>query len=303
MIFTVVGPGALGCLFASAFAKSGSHVWLLDHNLQRAATIQSRGLELQEEDERVICPVQASTSASDIGKSDYVLLCVKSQDTLQAIQRAKPLLGPQTLLIAMQNGIGHHRVLHEALGNRWAVAVTAQGATLTGTGKVKQGGKGLTIAGFTGSADDLLKSQLKSAAVCFKRAGLQMEVHDNIIGPIWKKLLINTGINALTAIYDCPNGELLNRPDALATLKLAVLEAAEVAKAKKILLPDDPVAMTMDVCRATSHNISSMLQDVRKGRHTEIEAINGAVVQEAKNLNISVPVNEELVKAVSALHK
>jgi 2-dehydropantoate 2-reductase len=106
------------------------------------------------------------------------------------------------------------------------------------------------------------------------------------------------GVNALTAIYDCPNGKLLALPKAREMMRLAVLEAAAVAEACGVKISPDPVGRTLAVCRATAGNISSMLQDVRQGRGTEIEAINGEIVRLAATFNIPAPVNKRLTALV-----
>ncbi|MBU0908212.1 MAG: 2-dehydropantoate 2-reductase, partial [Proteobacteria bacterium] len=109
---------------------------------------------------------------------------------------------------------------------------------------------------------------------------------------------VNVGINALTVIYDCPNGDLLVNAEAKAKLVAAVLEGHAVARALGIDVPTDPVSQTLTVCEATAANISSMLQDVRRRRPTEIGAINGALLDKARELGIDVPVNSELVSRV-----
>jgi 2-dehydropantoate 2-reductase len=134
-------------------------------------------------------------------------------------------------------------------------------------------------------------------------AGLETEAVTDILDHIWGKLLINVGINALTAIQNCPNGHLLKSAELKKCLAGAVREAAEVAKAKGVCLTEDPVAATLEVCKATGKNISSMLQDVRNKRLTEIDAINGAVIAEARLLEIPTPINEELIRQVHVIEK
>ena len=300
MNVTVVGPGALGCLFAAYLARAGHRVWMLDRDRARARLISGQGVVLYDQGQQLVLPVEATADANDIDKAEFILLCVKSHDTLAGIGRAAPLLHQGSILIALQNGIAHHQVLRSEL-TRWAVGITAQGATLCGPGQVKHGGEGLTSLGFIEPAGRELNRQLQKIEMVFNRAGLQTEVSRDILGRVWNKLIVNAGINALTALYNCPNGGLLEEPRALVKLELAVQEVARLAAAKGIKVHDDPVAMTKKVCQATADNISSMLQDIRQDRATEIEAINGAVVSEAHRAGLPVPVNEELLAAVMAL--
>ena len=133
--------------------------------------------------------------------------------------------------------------------------------------------------------------------------GFDSEVTTHIEVCIWEKLLINVGINALTAIHDCANGDLLNDASRRDTLQAAVREAASVAKARGIRLDSDPVEKTIAVCKATGANFSSMLQDVRRRKPTEIDAINGAIVGFARQLGINVPVNSALTEQIKKIEQ
>jgi 2-dehydropantoate 2-reductase len=168
---------------------------------------------------------------------------------------------------------------------------------------VRHGGHGLTRLGFVTPRSDQARQQLAAASAAFNAAGLPAEVVPDIRDRLWQKLLVNVGINALTALHDCPNGMLLELPDARERLIAAVQEAAAVAAAEGVALAADPVAMTLQVCRDTAANLSSMLQDVRRRRPTEIAAINGAIVAIGERLGLATPVNRELTAAIKALEQ
>ncbi|MFA6497736.1 MAG: 2-dehydropantoate 2-reductase [Desulfurivibrionaceae bacterium] len=300
----VVGPGALGCLLATTLCRTSGDIWVLDHDSQRAALLQHSGLTLERAGRIEHFPIQATADAQRIGPVGLVLLCVKSPAIARTLPSLLPLFTENTLLLAWQNGIGHLPVLLEAqLPGAVALAVTSLGAHLVGPGRVRFGGAGVTSLGFLGEASPEARQALQEAAELFRRAGLEMRGEADILVQVWNKLLVNVGINALSAINNCENGELLENERALALLRAAVLEAARVAQAKGIAIAPDPVARTIAVCQATAGNISSMLQDVRANRQTEIEAINGAVLEEARRLGIPAPVNTELFAAVKALEK
>jgi 2-dehydropantoate 2-reductase len=248
-----------------------------------------------------VVPVPVTADPAQIGWAPVVLLCVKSDDVRSAAQAVLPLLGTQGLLIALQNGIAHHPWLAELSHPSWVLGITAQGAHLLGPGQVRHGGTGPTFLGFPGKVSTSANHRLREVNDLMNRAGILTSIHQDILAAAWNKLIINAGINALTALENCTNGELLNRPAALATLKAAVLEGARVAKARGIAIGSDPVAMTIAVCRETRDNISSMLQDVRHGRRTEVEAINGAILREAQVLGIPAPANRVLLAGVKAL--
>lgn len=301
----IVGPGALGCLLATALCRIfPGEIWVLDHDSRRAALLQHSGLTLERAGRLEHFPIQATADAQRIGPVDLVLLCVKSPALPPTLPSLLPLLTENTLLLAWQNGIGHLPVLLGAeLPGALALAVTSLGAHLLGPGRVRFGGAGATSLGFLGEAPPEARLALQGVAELFRMAGLEVLVEADILAQVWNKLLVNVGINALTAMYHCENGALLENGEALGLLRAAVLEAASVAQAKGIAIAPDPVARTIAVCRATASNISSMLQDVRGNRQTEIEAINGAVLEEAIRLGIAAPVNAELFAAVKALEK
>jgi 2-dehydropantoate 2-reductase len=299
MKIVIIGPGALGSLFAAGLAaRADNDVWLLDHDAERAARMDGKLLLTVGEQE--FCRlVPVSADAARIGPADLVLLCVKSRDVAAGINASRALFTPPTTLITFQNGISHLDTLARMkLPVQPAVGVTAMGATLKAPGHVCHGGRGLTRIGFLSRVAREKEKQLDRVAELFSQADMPTERVGNILDFVWAKLLINVGINALTVIYDCANGELLVRKEARGKLVAAVLEGQAVARALGIAVPADPVSQTLAVCEATARNISSMLQDVRRGRPTEIGAINGALLDKAAGLGIDVPVNHELVRRV-----
>lgn len=200
------------------------------------------------------------------------------------------------------NGIGHLHFFEDSAAGL-ALGVTSQGATLIKPGRVRHGGDGPTAIGFLHPYPSKPGAILNKAAAVMSAAGLATDVVDDIETRLWQKLLVNAGINGLTVLYDCPNGALLDIVAAKTRLITLVEEGARVARSKGIDVGADPVGRTLEVCRATASNISSMLQDVRNHRTTEIMAINGALLAEAKKLAIPTPENELLVSQVLAVDK
>jgi len=299
MKIVIIGPGALGSLFAAALAgRDDNDVWLLDHDPERAARMDGK-LLLTVGEQEFCRSVSVRADAVRIGPADLVLLCVKSRDVAAGISAAQPLFTPATILITFQNGISHLDTLAQMkLPVSPAVGVTAMGATLKAPGHVCHGGQGLTRMGFISPISRQKETQLERAAGLFRQAGMPTERVANILDFVWAKLLVNVGINALSVIYDCPNGGLLANAEAREKLVAAVKEGHAVARASGIHVPGDPLSQALAVCEATAENISSMLQDVRRGRPTEIGAINGALLDRARAMGIDAPVNRELVSRV-----
>ncbi|TBV79630.1 MAG: 2-dehydropantoate 2-reductase [Desulfobulbaceae bacterium] len=324
MSIVIVGPGALGCLLASrlylAVRRPGptddhDQVCLLDHNRQRAIALNRRGLFMEDAQAspsgRLMAPpgpestvsygplmIAVGADPAVITGAKLILLCVKAFALPRALAEISPFLVPSALLIALQNGISHLELMRQMSARcRPALGVSTEGANLTAMGRVRYGGAGLTQIGYL-SASAIPDDPLIKAVSTLNRAGIRTEISEDIQRALWLKLIVNAGINALTVIHDCPNGELLKIPAARKTMAAVVREAAAVAAAAGAAPNENPVTSTEEICRQTAANLSSMLQDVRRGKPTEIMAINGEVVRRATQYGLAVPANRELVAKV-----
>jgi 2-dehydropantoate 2-reductase len=177
--------------------------------------------------------------------------------------------------------------------------VTSHGATLINTGHIRYAGKGDTIIG---RMNQQIDDDLSQIANLLSEAGIETKVSSDVEGTIWSKLIINAAINPLTAITRLKNGQLLESEETRRLLDLVAEESGEIVKLAGISLVYSEIkSKVYDVCEATAQNTSSMLQDILRGRRTEIDAINGAIVKKAKDLNINAPVNEMLTCLVKTL--
>jgi 2-dehydropantoate 2-reductase len=303
MKITVVGPGALGCLIAALLKnKTKDEIWLLDKFADRARKISLEGIKVEGMSGPFTVKVNATANVKDIGPCDLVIICVKSYSTEDACKGIKDLVSEKTLVLTLQNGIGNIQILNDHFGPERVIAgVTNHGSTLVGTAHVRHAGKGDTIIG---KADGRVLGAIREVAGILTKAGFEAKVSKDIDSVIWSKLIVNAGINALTAITCLDNGALIEHEECRQILRSAVQEAVKVVKRKRIkLLYDDPIQKVESVCRATSSNISSMLQDILNKKRTEIDFINGAIVRQAKALNIPTPVNEVLTNLVKTIEK
>lgn len=287
----ILGAGALGSLFAYFLAsRTRSELWLLTRTaLPGEVVVEGLGRTT----------VRVSTNPRE--PVDLLLVMVKAYATAQALRWAAPAIGPDTLALTLQNGLGNAEALAAAVGaERTLAGVTAQGATLLSPGVVRHGGQGLTLfapwvpvgraAGAARAVADLLT-----------QAGLAARAEPDPQPLLWGKLAVNCGINPLSAILRVTNGELLRRPGARRLLEAAAREAGSVAEALGVPLGFDPALQAVQVAQDTAANRSSMLQDLERGRRTEIEAISGALVERARTAGLHTPVNEALADLVRAL--
>lgn len=297
----VVGPGAMGCLFASMLKTAGHDVWLLTRTKDYAEWIRKQGLCIEKEGivHRMLWPT-VSHSARDIGACDIVLICVKTYDTDEALHNVLPSIHQHTLVITLQNGIGQVEIISRYVPSpRILVGVTEHGATLLAKGYVRHAGAGAT---YIGAVHPEGANFLPSMVKLLIRAGIQATAAEDISSILWGKLLVNAGINPLTAIFKIRNGELLASRWLEVIMRKVVHEGQRVVEKLGIKLPyADPLSKIFDVCRNTAENISSMYQDIRAGKKTEIDFINGAIVRYGKEKHVPTPVNNALVLLVKAI--
>jgi len=302
MKIVIVGPGAMGCLFAAFLTKAKEEVWLLDNNKERAEKISQQGIIVEGVSGNWQVKVKSTAAPQDIGLADLVIIYVKSYDTKEALTKAKPVIGENTAVLTLQNGIGNIEIMGEVVGHERVIGgVTSHGATLLDIGRIRHAGKGETVIG---RIDGKIPVEMRALRELFNKAGFETRISRDIKGLLWSKLIINVGINALTAITRLNNGRLVEFDGARKILRDAATEAAKVSKRKRIkLIYDDPLAKVEAVCEATAQNISSMLQDILRKKRTEIDFINGVIVRQGQELGISTPVNcllVDLVKTIEA---
>ncbi len=298
----IIGPGSIGLLLASKIQKAGFAVILIDRKAERAANLNNKGILLDEETSMNF-NIPVISGFDNIDGINLMIVCVKAYNTgdvALALQHSS-YEGP---VLTLQNGFGNADTIGKIYKKGSIIAgTTSEGANLISEGHVKHAGRGKTSFGFAlkRNMDDEI---LKDAAAIFNNAGLDTEISNDVDGLIWGKVLVNAGINALTAIFNVPNGRLLEIEEARGIMKNLITEAWELLQIMDIKLPfDDPVKKTEDVCRLTASNLSSMNRDMSSGRRTEIDFINGAIVREGKRMGISCPYNETISGIILALEK
>ncbi len=250
-------------------------------------------------------PGWAGQAGADAEQSSaWILLTVKqSHIDDRLLDQLRLLSSGKTAILCLQNGIGHMDKLAASLPGALIYAgVTSVGARrLDDARHVRHTGDGpLWFGAYAEDKKDdnlqnLLLNILKSAGF---RAGLSNEMKDRI----YQKLLINAVINPLTAIYDTTNGELPQHPSRLTLMRSLFEETSAILTADGMKSGDNGWQLVMQVCAATAANVSSMLSDVRTGRQTEIDWINGGVSGLARRLGIASPLNDAVTTLVKQLH-
>jgi 2-dehydropantoate 2-reductase len=295
----IIGAGAMGSLFGALLSETGNPIWLVDLWAEHVEVIKRQGLLVEGRGQPRRIRLNATTQPNEVGDVDLAIVFVKSMHTGDAAKTAKELLLPDGIALTLQNGLGNAEILAQHLGpHRVMAGTTSHGATLVGPGHIRHAGSGPTRIGPWGEVPGVRARRLRDL---FTSSGIETELVEDIREAIWEKLLVNVGINAVTALTGITNGQLLEMEITRQLVAKAVSEAQAVARAKGIKVREDAVQHVFEVAEATAQNRSSMGQDVDRGRPTEIEAINGAVWREAMRHSIDAPVNFTLTALVRTL--
>jgi 2-dehydropantoate 2-reductase len=302
MKICMLGSGALGSALGGVLTEGGNDVWLIDAWAGHIDAMASRGLTLRVGSVDRTVKVKASTSPNGIGPADLVVVLVKSYHTREAIEKAGPIVGPDTVVMSLQNGLGHEEILADVVGKERVLAgKTYAGGVLLGPGRVIAGTKDKYT--YIGELDGRITGRATRIAETFTRAGLPTEVSANIMGTMWDKLLINVATGALAGITRLPYGGLYSVPEIEQCALAAVAEAIAVAKALGVKLTSE---RPEDAWHLASEDLprefkTSMLQSIEKGAPTEIDFINGSVVRWGARTKIATPVNQVLVACVKGI--
>lgn len=304
MKIAVLGAGSLGCVIGGALARAGAHVTLINRREAHVEAIRRQGLILREEGGDTPVPVGTATTATGLGVMDLVIVLVKSFDTRAALQGALNLVGQDTVVLSLQNGLGHEEVLAELVGaDRVLAGKTYVGGVLVAPGVVVSGIRGKeTLIGELGGS---ISARAGRIADLFNKAGLDTRVCEDIRAVIWDKLLINVATGALSGITRLPYGALYQVPEVEACAVAAVEEAMAVARASGVTLA---CQHGVDAWRKAAAGLpygfkASMLQSLEKGSLTEIDFINGAVVDRGAALGVPTPVNAALVACIKGIER
>jgi 2-dehydropantoate 2-reductase len=302
MKICILGAGSLGCAIGGVLAEAGSDVTLINRSKAHVDAINRIGLRMRKSESERTVKVKAATGCQGIGRADLVIVLVKSFHTQEAMHAAKPLLDDGTVVLSLQNGLGHEDILAEIAGRERVLAgKTYAGGMLLGPGHVVDGTRGKQT--IIGELDGTVSERVRRIAAEFNRAGLQTTISSNIMGTIWDKLLVNVATGALSGITGLPYGQLYKVPEVRDCALAAVAEAMAVAGASGIRLSiEEPREAWLKAGEGLPAEFkASMLQSLEKGSRTEIDFINGSVVRWGEKCGVPTPVNRALVAGIKGI--
>ncbi|MCD1261521.1 2-dehydropantoate 2-reductase [Paenibacillus athensensis] len=313
MRIAVMGAGSLGLLFAARLAASGAAVELVTRTVNQAELLQFQGIRLMEPDgsRQIVRPAVISAwPQRPLAQAPDVLLLTLKQPALteELLVELALRLAANTLVVGLQNGIGHEDKLRSALGaDRVTLAVTTEAARRESATGVTHTGRGMTYiesALHDGSEAEQGNGRIERQKLLLgmlRQAGFSANLSNDMDIRIWTKLLINAVINPLTAMLQVNNGGLLHSRWALGMMEALLEEGKRVAALQGVRLPDDLWQTVLDVCTATADNHSSMLRDVQMGRPTEIDTMNGSLLRIAEKHGLTLPEHQTVYRFVKAL--
>jgi len=326
MRFDIVGGGAIGLLYGARLAAAGYPVTIWTRTAEQAERLADEGIELVRQGTVQVADVDAyplkacGRKHTQVEDAEQVIIVAVKQTQLtpDLLEQVGQLADPNAIVIGLQNGIGHAEKLMQAVPHACVLTgVTTEGALRHGTRTVEHTGEGLLAIGDACTDlrqisvnDERLKERMKQSEQelrhkmllnALSSAGITSELSKEMNNRIFQKLLVNAVINPLTALFDVRNGELPQHPRRASLMRALYDETILVLIAAGMTGDEDRWEQVLQVCARTSENISSMLADVRAGRQTEIEWINGSVCQLAAQHGLEAPLNASVVRLVQAM--
>ena len=295
MIWHILGSGAIGCLWAVQLHESGHDVRLVVRSPERLAELNAnQGVTYTDMDGKQIHSAIQGETADNNALITHLIVTTKAFATLSALDSIKHRLTPETRVLLLQNGMGQQYETHSHFPELllWA-ASTTDGAYLTSPFNVVRAGRGETLYGQLFAPTE--QSQLLPEPIGDLRVNRVPDIEQRL----WCKVAINAVINPLTAINDCKNGELLDNAVITQFMEELCQEIELIASAAGQPLFDEPLYnKVVSVASQTASNYSSMLQDIRHQRPTEIEQISGFLCQSATKTNTPAPLNQALLAQI-----
>ena len=298
MNIIIFGAGAIGSFIGGMLSKNND-VALIGRKTH-VDSIKKNGLTIEGKTKLNI-KIKAEENISNIDFSpDLLILTVKSFDTEDAIKEAKKIIGKNTLVLSFQNGLDNIEKIKKHIDEKQIiVGITTHGCIFSEPGKIIHTGIGKTVIGKP--TENELQHVVDIVDI-FNKSGIKTSLNKDILREIWIKGIVNSSINPLTSFFQCKNGYLLENPILEKTVEKICEESTNVANVNGFNLSiEDMINKTKEVIRDTSENYSSMLQSIQQNKETEIDSINGKIVELGEKNNLDVSLNKLLVHLIKNL--
>ena len=300
MKIAIVGTGAMGSVYVALLAAAGNEVWAIDSWREHVDAIRAKGLRVEGASGDRTVRVNATTNAADTGPCELVIIATKARDVKAAAVSARPLVGADTVVLSIQNGLGGPDMAASVLGReRVAVGVVGGfGASMRGPGHAHHNGWELVRLGELAGP---VTARLRRVAEVWQGAGFRVKCFDDIDQLVWEKLICNVCYSGTCAVTERTIAEVMGDADTWRIASGCAREAYDVARKRGIKLSfDDPDAYVRDFGAKIPNARPSMLLDHLAKRRSEIDAINGAIPPAARDVGLAAPYNEVIAGLVRA---
>jgi 2-dehydropantoate 2-reductase len=296
----VVGVGAMGSVYAGLLASAGHEVWAVDRRREHVDAIRERGLRVEGASGDRVVRLRATTDPGEVGEVDLVVIATKVMDVAAAAESARALAGDETLVVAIQNGLGGPDIAASVLGEeRVATGVAGGfGASIVAPGHVHHNGFELIRLG---ERKGPATPRIEAVAQVWRSAGFTVRTYDDVDRLVWEKLICNVAFSGPCTILGCTIGSAIADPHAWEVASRCAKEAFEVAVAADVALGfDDPREHVRAFGASIPEARPSMLLDLIAGRQSEIDYINGAIPPAGREVGVEAPFNQAVTALVKA---
>jgi 2-dehydropantoate 2-reductase len=292
MRIAIFGTGGAGGFFGAQLARAGEDVTFIARG-EHLKAIRKRGLTVETpRGEIVIHPARATDDPAQVGVVDVVLVGVKSWQVLEAAHAIRPLMGPATFAVPLQNGVEAASQLASVFGVDHVLGgLCGTLSWLTGPGRIRSIGDVHFVK--IGELDNRASERAERLRAAFERAGVNVEVPSDIHQALWEKFLFVVSLGGLGAVARAPVGVIRTLPETRRMLKQSMQEILAVARARQVPLDDTVVADKLAFVDSLAPDGTTSLQrDIAEGKPSELEAWNGAVVRLGREAGVSTPLHE-----------
>lgn len=297
MHVAVMGSGAVGGYFGAKLAHDGTRVTLIARG-EHLAAIRRHGLEVRSVDGPFTVHPESTDDPATVGPCDLVLFTVKSHATDDVAKLVKPLVGPDTAVLCLQNGVDNEDKLAQALGHDHVLSGVAYiGAEVAEPGQLVHESRGEILLG---ERDGSMSTRVQRIEALFQSAGVPCQAVNDIVPRKWQKFLFNCALNAMTAITGRRLSTIMRVSESRGVFERTLHEVERVARCEGIDLPADVIEQVM----ATADRMdirSSMQADLERGRKIELDTFNGHAVELGKKHGVATPVNDVFVGLLRAM--
>jgi 2-dehydropantoate 2-reductase len=300
----ILGAGAMGSVIGGTLARAGNDVVLIEVAKEIVDAIEQRGLLIEDRaGQKTTVKLQATHDPGEVGLADLLIVFVKCYHTETAVRQAAPLIGPNTVVLSLQNGWGNAALISKLIGpEKVLVGVSYHSAVLLAPGHVLHAGQGPT---YLGELDGTISNRVTAVTQFFGTAGIEVMPSANVLTEIWSKLALNAVTLPTSASIRISADNLLQTSEMEGLMRELLAEVIAVARAQEIMLSFeerwDAIRKLLE--RLAANTKGSMLQDIERRRRTEIDVINGAIVEAGARLGIATPYNRAMLCLIKALEK